>query len=229
MKRKLKEELRKLATEIISYGDTDSITDLHKSAQTLYEKLTILKFVDEKLNDVEVDVSENVIVNKFEKMANSVLEANTRVPENNPHHEDIIIPGMDTIKDMVSEMPLEDNDDNVFADFLGKPDLLKNDNELFMPLNEDVISNRITAKSLNDKSNGKEIKVDLNNRLAFVKHLFNGSTEDYNRVLSQLGTIDTKDRSISFIENMIKPDYNNWIEKEEYAERFMALIERRFA
>ena len=162
-------------------------------------------------------------------MANSVLEANTRVPENNPHHEDIIIPGMDTIKDMVSEMPLEDNDDNVFADFLGKPDLLKNDNELFMPLNEDVISNRITAKSLNDKSNGKEIKVDLNNRLAFVKHLFNGSTEDYNRVLSQLGTIDTKDRSISFIENMIKPDYNNWIEKEEYAERFMALIERRFA
>ena len=82
---------------------------------------------------------------------------------------------------------------------------------------------------MNDKLNGKEIKVDLNNRLAFVKHLFNGSAEDYNRVLSQLGTIDTEERSIAFIDNMVKPDYNNWAGKEEYVERFMELIERRFS
>lgn len=229
MKRKLKEELRKLATDIITSRDTDTIADIYKSAQTLYEKLAVLKFIDEKLNDIEVDVSSNVIANKFEKMANSVLDANTAVPENNPHNEDIIIPGMDTIKDMVSEMPVEGSDDKVLADFLGKPDLLKNDKELFMPVKENGIKKEATAKSLNDKLNGKEIKVDLNNRLAFVKYLFNGSTEDYNRVLSQLSTIDTEERSVSFIENMVKPDYNNWEGKEEYAERFMGLIERRFA
>lgn len=229
MKRKLKEELRKLATDIITSRDTESIADIYKSAQALYEKLAVLKFIDEKLNDIEIDVSSNVIAKKFEKMANSVLDANTAVPENNPHNEDIIIPGMDTIKDMISEMPVEGADENVLADFLGKPDLMKNDKELFMPVKENEVKKETTSKSLNDKLNGKEIKVDLNNRLAFVKHLFNGSTEDYNRVLSQLSTIDTEERSVSFIENMVKPDYNNWEGKEEYATRFMGLIERRFS
>lgn len=230
MKRKLKEELVKLSTDIITSRDMNEITDMYEAAKTLYEKLAVLKFIDEKLKDIEIDVSKNVIAAKFETMANAVLNANTGVPESNPHQEDIIThPGMDTIKDMVSEMPAEAPVDEVLADFLGKPDLMKNDKELFMPTKEDVVKKETVTKSLNDKLNGKEIKVDLNNRLAFVKHLFNGSTEDYNRVLSQLGTIDTEERSIAFITNMVKPDYKNWVGKEEYEERFMSLIERRFA
>ena len=136
---------------------------------------------------------------------------------------------MDAIKDMVSEMPTEVKSDEILNDFLGNTDLMKNDKELFMPPKENVVKKETAVKSLNDKLNGKEIKVDLNNRLAFVKHLFNGSAEDYNRVLSQLSTIDTEERSIAFIVNMVKPDYNNWEGKEEYVERFMDLIERRFA
>ena len=224
MNRKLREELKKIATVILTSSDTDDVTDLYKAAQTLYEKLAVLKFIDEKLNDIEVDVSSNVIANKFEKMANSVLDANTSVPENNQHQEDIIShPGMATIKDMVSEMPVDETNENVLADFLGKTEEVQHTTENFAPVKETA------TKSLNDKLNGKEIKVDLNNRLAFVKHLFDGSTEDYNRVLSQLNTIDTEERSISFIVNMVKPDYDNWEGKEEYVERFMDLIARRFS
>lgn len=230
MKTKLKEELIKLSTDIITARDMNDITSMYEAAKALYEKLAVLKFIDEKLSDIEIDVSKNVIAAKFEKMANAVLNANSTVPESNPHQEDIIThPGMDTIKDMVSEMPTDTPVDEVLADFLGKPNLMKNDKELFMPAKENGVKKETAAKSLNDKLNGKEIKVDLNNRLAFVKHLFNDSTEDYNRVLSQLGTIDTEERSIAFIENMVKPDYNNWEGKEEYAERFMELIERRFS
>ena len=229
MKKKLREELVKLSTDIITSHDMNEITDMYEAAKTLYEKLAVLKFIDEKLTDIEIDVSKNVIAAKFEKMANQVLNANTGVPESNPHQEDIIShPGMDTIKDMVSEMPSDGQVDNVLSDFLGKPDLMKNDKELFMPVSENGLKKETATKSLNDKLNGKEIKVDLNNRLAFVKHLFNGSREDYNRVISQLSTIDTEERSVAFIENMVKPDYKNWEGKEEYAERFMELIERRF-
>ncbi len=229
MKRKLKEELIKLSTDIITSRDMNEITDMYEAARILYEKLAVLKFIDEKLTDIEIDVSKNVIAAKFESMANAVLNANSGVPESNPHQEDIIThPGMDTIKDMVSEMPTEDPVDEVLEDFLGKPELMKNDKEFFMPTKENDTKKETVAKSLNDKLNGKEIKVDLNNRLAFVKHLFNGSTEDYNRVLSQLSTIDTEERSIAFIKNMVKPDYKGWEGKEEYEERFMALIERRF-
>ena len=230
MKQKLKEELIKLSTDIITSRDMNSIADMYEQSKNLYEKLAVLKFIDEKLSDIEIDVSKNVIAAKFEKMANAVLNANTGVPESNPHQEDIIAhPGMDTIKDMVSEMSTESPVDDVLTDFLGKPDLMKNDKELFMPTKEEVAKKEVFSKSLNDKLNGKEIKVDLNNRLAFVKHLFDGSTSDYNRVLSQLGTIDSEERSVAFIVNMVKPDYNNWEGKEEYVERFMDLIERRFS
>ena len=230
MKRKLKEELVKLSTDIITSRDMNEISEMYEAAQVLYEKLAVLKFIDEKLTDIEIDVSKNVIAAKFEKMANQVLNANSGVPESNPHQEDIIThPGMDTIKDMVSQMPAETNTDEVLNEFLGNPDLMKNDKELFMPPKEIKVKKEPATKSLNDKLNGKEIKVDLNNRLAFVKHLFNGSAEDYNRVLSQLGTIDTEERSIAFIDNMVKPDYNNWAGKEEYVERFLELIERRFS
>jgi len=228
MKKKLKEELRKLCTDIIVHADNDSIAQQYESARSLYEKLAVLKFIEEKLNHIEVDVSKNVLAERFEKMANAVLNENTKVPENNPHDEDIMIPGMDTIKDMVSEMPSETPVDDVLAEFLGTPNYLKNDKDLFMPSKEQQLKAEIKPKSLNDKLSSKAIKVDLNDRLAFVKHLFDGKTEDYDRVLSQLRTIDTQERSISFINNMVKPDHNNWEGKEEYEERFMALIEKKF-
>ncbi len=228
MKKKLKQELRKLSTDIITSDDLNDITNLHEAAKELYEKLTVLKYIEEKLHDVEVDVSKNVIAAKFEKMANAVLSANSSVPESNPHEEDIITQGIDTIKDMVSEMPSNMNVDEVLAEFLSKPNYMKNDQELFMARKAENNAKENRNKSLNDKLADKLIKVDLNNRLAFVKHLFNGSTEDYNRVLSQLNTIDTEERSISFVANMVKPDYNNWSGKEEYEERFMDLIQRRF-
>ena len=215
MKRKLKEELRKLSTDIITSRDMNNLDDLYRASKELYEKLAVLKFIEEKLHDIEIDVSKNVIAAKFESMANAVLNANSSVPESNPHEEDIIIPGIDTIKDIVQEMPNDEKPvDEVLAEFLATPNYMKNDKELFMPQKEATVKNETVSKSVNDRFNTKEIKVDLNNRLAFVKHLFDGSTEDYNRVLSQLNTIDSQERSISFIENMVKPDYSGWVGKE---------------
>lgn len=229
MKRKLKAELVKMSTDIITSRNMNEITELYDAAKGLYEKIAVLKFIEEELNDIQVDVSKNVIAEKFEKMANAVLNANSSVPESNPHEEDIMTPGMDTIKDMVSEMPNADNLEEVLTEFMGKPDLMKNDKEIFMPNNGKNGTEAEAPKSLNDRFSNKDLKVDLNNRLAFVKHLFNDSTADYNRVLSQLNTIDTEERSIAFIKNMVKPDYNNWEGKEEYEMRFMELIERRFS
>jgi len=229
MKRKLKEELVKMSTDIITSRNLNEITELYEASKNLYEKLAVLKFIEEKLNDIEVDVTKNVIAAKFETMANAVLNVDSSVPESNPHDEDIITPGMQTIKDMVSEMPNDAAVDEVLAEFMAKPNVMKNDRELFEPQTGNAASKEEKVKSLNDKLVEKELKIDLNNRLAFVKHLFNKSTEDYNRVLSQLNTIDTEERSIAFIKNMVKPDYNNWEGKEEYEERFIALIERKFS
>ena len=224
MKRKLREELIKLSTDIITSREDKELTELYDVAKELYEKLAVLKFIDEKLKDVEVDVSKNVVATRFEKMANAVMSGNTSVPENNPHEEDIITPGMHTIKEMVSEMPSEAIE-YIFGDFIAKPEVMKNDKEILSP---EPTLEKSTPKSLNDKLT-KSLSIGLNDRLAFVKHLFGGNTDDYNRVISQLNTIDTLERSTSFIDNMVKPEYNNWSGKEEYQERFMTIIERKFA
>ena len=81
--------------------------------------------------------------------------------------------------------------------------------------------------SLNEKL-AKGINIDLNDRLAFIKHLFGNSSEDYNRVLSQLITFDTFYETRDFVQEMVKPDYNNWDGKQDYEDRFMDIIEKKF-
>ena len=106
----------------------------------------------------------------------------------------------------------------------------KNENQQNMLFNLDQVSvrePRIVKKTINDIYRGT-IMVGLNDRIAFEKHLFGNSSEDFNRVLSQLNTVSTYDEARSFVEHLVKPEYNNWEGKEEYAERFMALIEKRF-
>jgi hypothetical protein len=65
--------------------------------------------------------------------------------------------------------------------------------------------------------------------VAFMKHLFGNSSEDYNRVLSQLITFDTYNEAQTFIAEMVKPDYNDWKGKEDYEVRFMEIVEKKFS
>ncbi|QQX77728.1 MULTISPECIES: hypothetical protein [Aequorivita] len=83
------------------------------------------------------------------------------------------------------------------------------------------------ARSINDTLN-KGLNIGLNDRLAFIKHLFEGQTEDYTRVLSQINTMENFEEAQNFIKTKVKPDYNHWLNKEEYSERFMNIIEKRF-
>jgi len=82
--------------------------------------------------------------------------------------------------------------------------------------------------SLNEKL-ARGFHIDLNDRIAFTKNLFGNNTEDYSRVLNQLLTFDSYAEAEEFIENMVKPDYNNWEGKDDYAERFLGIIEKKFA
>jgi hypothetical protein len=81
-------------------------------------------------------------------------------------------------------------------------------------------------KSLNDKL-VSSIQIGLNDRIAFVKNLFNNQQDDYNRVISQLNTFKTEKEATQFINKMVKPDYN-WSEQEELEIRFLEIITRKF-
>ncbi len=81
--------------------------------------------------------------------------------------------------------------------------------------------------SLNDSLN-KGINIGLNDRIAFEKKLFGGHSDDFNRVLSQLNSFDTFEEAKDFIQDFVKPDYDNWEGNEEYETRFLDIIEKKF-
>lgn len=83
-------------------------------------------------------------------------------------------------------------------------------------------------KSINDQAGGG-MNIGLNDRLAYIKHLFDGNAEDYTRVLSQINTLPSFDQAETFIKTKVKPDYNFWLHKDEYADRFMVSVERKFS
>lgn len=121
-----------------------------------------------------------------------------------------------------TEAPKELSFDTLLGENYADPVFVKpNEVSLFSSIEEEK------KDYLND-SNSKSIDFGLNDRIGFVQHLFDGSNEDFNRVLSQLITFDSYEEAKNFIEDMVKPDYDNWKGVEDYEERFMEAVEKKF-
>ncbi|CAI8308961.1 MAG: Uncharacterised protein [Polaribacter sp. SA4-10] len=152
--------------------------------------------------------------------------------------DDIFI---ESTEEVVLEQPFDELEETLFSSEVLKETLEeeKKDNEeikihtleeeLKDTIPVDVMANLFEMaqpKSLNDALT-KNIQIGLNDRIAFVKNLFDGSQEDFNRVVSQLNSFKTEKEAIKFINKMVKPDYN-WSEQEEFEARFMEIIQRKF-
>ena len=80
MKRKLREELIKLSTDIITSREDKELTELYDIAKELYEKLAVLKFIDEKLKatgsrimiSVALDKTTSLLSPQFSILMNSI-------------------------------------------------------------------------------------------------------------------------------------------------------------
>ena len=83
-------------------------------------------------------------------------------------------------------------------------------------------------KSLNDQVASKQLQIGLNDRIAFVAHLFDGNIDEYNKAIGMINNLHTPDECWDFILNKVKPSYNNWQGKEEYEDRFFYIVSKRF-
>ena len=138
-------------------------------------------------------------------------------------------------QDEFDEMDLDKDgivttEEEIREDIKPSNDLPTLEEELKDTISADVVLDlfdNAQKKSLNDKLQG-DIQIGLNDRIAFVKNLFGGSQEDFNRVVSQLNSFKTQKEAKKFINKMVKPDYD-WTDKEEVEERFMSIVERKFS
>jgi len=243
MKKKLESELMSIAHRILKLKGKEDVIKMHLEVQALYEKLSVLKFAEENMDD-NPSIGSNssffgMLDNAFNNTISDTIEIEDKIYINLDEVDDdeIMEPGMKTIKDMVKLMPLE-TDDNVFETPISGKQFHKNDFEhitadfketpVFEPVSKTQNGLSEDKKSLNDRLKAKNLNIDLNDKLAFIKHLFEGKAEDYDRVLSQINTSGSFIEASKLIQNIVKPDYNNWVGKEVYEERFMEIIESKF-
>ena len=128
---------------------------------------------------------------------------------------------METINEIVTEIPDETNNEIVEDLFsaVASPEFVMKDE------NANEIS--YESKKLNE-SLIKGVNIGLNDKIAFTKSLFDGNEEDYTRVVSQLQTCSSWDEAFKYLNDVVKPDYNNWEGKEEIEKRFFKCIENNF-
>lgn len=305
MKKKLEADLISIAHRILQLKNKSDINQLYLETQKLYEKLAVLRFVEEHFEEAKPTIGQTEVIEKIdaffeiplvtaietiteetpivtEIIANEtpvieeisqplitsenteVVEEPEVVSETTPitNEESAIIsekiafePIVEAIETVSAEPEFQKKKEAVqisFDDLLGgkytdpqfvkvSPSDKKLESESVTPIPSFEIQKENTTVSpttafakeesktitLNDKL-AKEIAIGLNDRIAFVKHLFGGSNEDYNRVVSQLITFDNYPETKAFIDQMVKPDYNNWEGKEDYEHRFMEIIEKKF-
>ncbi|WP_335965206.1 hypothetical protein [Galbibacter sp. PAP.153] len=230
MKKKLEAELISIAHRVLKLKGKEDLATMHTESRELYEKLTLLKFVEDNFGEIQPTTGRNEVADKFEQLANSVLKGNSDVPESNPNEDAIMTPVIDTIRDMVEEMPEEETLDEILSGILPEPTFVKRDMEVVTPKmsSGNTITVEKRASSLNNRLKAG-LSIGLNDKLAFTKHLFDNSDEDYIRVISQINTMDSYEDVHQFIVEMIKPDYDNWEGKEAYENRFLEIIEKKFS
>lgn len=247
MKKKLESELISIAHRILKLKGKEDVLKMHTEARALYEKLSVLKFAHENFEDDIPSIGNDssffgMLDTAFNNKVSDNIEVEDKVYINldDVSEDEITEPLMETIKDMVAQMPQETLQvDSVFEEAIPKQPKKtavqhKHDLETITsgfeetPVFEPVSKNGSEKKSLNDALKSGGLNIGLNDKIAFIKHLFDGKSEDYDRVLSQLNTSVSFSDAKRFIEDIVKPDYNDWKDKEEFEERFVQIIESKF-
>lgn len=248
MKKKLELELKSVAQRILEITDLEDVSTIHAEVAILFEKLSALKFLQDNYNETQSTIANDssffsMLDQAFNNKFSDSVEVNDSVylrediQQPDEDQEEIIEPLMEKIKDIVAQMPQESEAvDDLLKVITPKPNYHKNDFEditadfkdtpVFEPVNNSSLTN--PKKSLNDKLKGGGLNIGLNDKLAFIKQLFDGSSEDYHRVIAQVNTSSNFEEARNLIQNVVKSEYNNWENKEIFEARFMEIIEARF-
>jgi len=256
MKKKLESELISIAHRVLKLTGREDLNKMQNEVALLYQKISILKFLQTHFNgEIPEEVAtEASFFNALEGAVNNKVSDTAEIDEkvyvnmDNQPNEPLMEPATEKIKDIVAQMPQETTAVDALVDDVNSSDVVEEDlSELspsfgqlpiFEPLDSDsepeetlAMDDSLTAikkTSLDEKLKKTGFQIGLNDRLAFVNHLFQNNNEDYDRVISQLNTMDSFEEISDFIQNIIKPDYSNWEDKGDYETRFLEILQQKF-
>ena len=221
--------------ENLEESNTELKTDATEVIEQPFDEIQELLFGDSEIEELIVDDTEVVKGQVIEEENTTVFEQPV-IEEVSVVEELEFVDEVEVKETITEELYIAEEEIAEVEQASEEPAIIEGkkvltlEEELGDTISVDVMANLFEKiepkKTLHDKLQNT-ITVDLNDRIAFVKHLFNGNQEDFNRVLSQLNTMNSEKSAKNFIQKMIKPDYD-WSEKEAYEVRLMELIERKF-
>lgn len=214
------------------------IEKIESSEQIIEEKEVVKENASEPIIENEVEEKEIVVEFVVEDTEEHITIAMEEIIEEEVQKEKDE-PVLKIVEEIL-EQPFDELEQTLFSENEFVKDEVKDvaerktvtlEEELEDTISVDVAADMFEKisekKSLNDALQ-KNLQIGLNDRIAFVKNLFDGSQGDFNRVVSQINSFKTEKEAKKFINKMVKPDYD-WSNQEEYEERFISLIERKFA
>ena len=107
-----------------------------------------------------------------------------------------------------------------------KPIEEKTHNNNIIQEGNDYKRDKETKKNLNDQF-ARELQIDLNDKNAFIKHLFNENETIYERSIQEIKNFKNFVQVKKVIDR-IKKFHNNWEGKESYEKRFIYLLQKNF-
>ena len=197
--------------------------ETHKAIQKLYELSIFQKILLE-----QEDLDQNLWKHQQNQLT-EVIESLTGSPKKEGAKEENmeVAPMMETIKNMVTEMPEPETYEKLFETVEETPTFIAKSNESKREQAESKTAITEERKNLNDKF-ANILSIDLNDRLAFIKDLFDGDIKNYERVLAQIITFESWTEVSHFIIKQVQIEYGNWEGKEEIVKRFLSILKKNF-
>lgn len=226
MKHQLRQEIENLIEQLSQKKGALTDQQLYEGLRLMYEKSVLLQHQkNESLENKDLlGKQQNQLFDDLESMS---IEKSEPTPVEKSNQEEI--PElMDTIKNMVTEMPESKEVNELFTQIEEPSFVRKEDKPVSSPPKEEKsLHFEKPSPNINERFS-KGLKVDLNDRLAFIQHLFDNQPNEYQRAMGQLVTYNSFPEAAQFIDQMLKPDYNGWDGKEEYEERFLSILAQFF-
>ena len=223
MKKKIKTALIKWARKVIENQVQWDEKDTYEAIQKLYEISLVQKILmEEEEKDKHLWEYQQAQIND---VIESLTEKSAKVKSKDENLE--VAPMMDTIKNMVTEMPEPETYEKLFEKIEEPPTFIPKQKEVLNKNKEFQLSLDQERENVNDQF-AKSLSIDLNDRLAFIKQLFNDDKINYERVISQILTFESWSEVSKFLDTQVKIEYNNWEGKEEVVERFLYILKNNF-
>lgn len=216
MRKKIQSLIQDLAQQITEQSLTDD-AQLHQQLQKIYELSVVLQH--QNLSNTPAQQGQEQVIEQTLNTFDLDKRPSITPPEEQ-HNE--VPPLMDTIKNLVDEMPEAAPAAALFEPVESLRFVKKEPHTTASNQEEKQKEN------INDHYS-KTLKIDLNDRLSFVQHLFDQNLKEYERVLQQISSMTSWEEADYMLEHLVKKEYNNWEGKEAVAARFVTIIKTFFS